>query len=105
MFSSIREVVGVALTVLAVAGATSACGSEAPSSEFGPPPTEDAGGPGPGPGGGFGDPNDGGTNVDPSCKPLTCADQGIECGPAGNGCGGIIPDCGTCGPGLRCGGP
>ena len=44
------------------------------------------------------------TNV-PSCKPRTCADQGIECGPAGDGCGGILPDCGSCGAGLRCGGP
>ena len=39
------------------------------------------------------------------CKPRTCADQGIECGPAGDGCGGIIADCGKCAPGLRCGGP
>src|SRR5690242_12181098 len=40
-----------------------------------------------------------------NCKPLTCAEQGIECGPAGDGCGGLIPDCGTCGAGKRCGGP
>ena len=40
-----------------------------------------------------------------TCTPKTCADQGIECGPAGDGCGGIIADCGSCGAGLRCGGP
>jgi hypothetical protein len=32
----------------------------------------------------------------PTCTPLTCADQGIQCGPAPNGCGGIIASCGTC---------
>jgi hypothetical protein len=40
-----------------------------------------------------------------SCKKLTCADQHIECGPAGDGCGGIIKECGTCAAGKRCGGP
>jgi hypothetical protein len=32
----------------------------------------------------------------PSCTPLTCADQGIQCGPAPDGCGGVITSCGTC---------
>jgi hypothetical protein len=41
----------------------------------------------------------------PNCKPQSCADQGIECGPAGDGCGGIVADCGKCGPDMRCGGP
>ncbi len=44
----------------------------------------------------------GGTST---CKPRTCAEQGIECGPAGDGCGGLIAECGKCGAGLRCGGP
>jgi hypothetical protein len=39
------------------------------------------------------------------CKKLTCADQHIECGPAGDGCGGLIKDCGDCATGTRCGGP
>src|SRR6476620_2073131 len=39
------------------------------------------------------------------CKKRTCQDQGIECGPAGDGCGGIITDCGVCPTGKRCGGP
>lgn len=48
----------------------------------------------------------GSTIGDPSnCRPKTCAEQGIECGPAGDGCGGILENCGSCGPGLRCGGP
>ncbi|MBI5481996.1 MAG: hypothetical protein HY906_24285 [Deltaproteobacteria bacterium] len=32
----------------------------------------------------------------PTCSQLTCLDQGIECGPAPDGCGGIIASCGTC---------
>ncbi|MCA9584655.1 MAG: hypothetical protein KC657_04790 [Myxococcales bacterium] len=51
-------------------------------------------------------PDAGAVGADPrACKPRTCAEQGIECGPAGDGCGGVIPDCGKCGAGLRCGGP
>ena len=43
--------------------------------------------------------------VPPSqCVPTTCAALGVECGPAGDGCGGIL-DCGTCPAGERCGGP
>ncbi|HEY3452583.1 MAG TPA: hypothetical protein VGK67_39935 [Myxococcales bacterium] len=46
----------------------------------------------------------------PVCIPRTCADQGIECGPAPDGCGNIIPSCGTCpspqvcATGGKCGG-
>ena len=39
----------------------------------------------------------------PSCVPLTCASQGISCGPAGDGCGGQL-DCGTCVAPQTCGG-
>jgi hypothetical protein len=39
----------------------------------------------------------------PQCTPLTCAQQNIGCGPAGDGCGHQI-DCGTCTPPLTCGG-
>jgi hypothetical protein len=35
--------------------------------------------------------------------PLTCADQGIECGLVGDGCGDAV-DCGTCLPPQVCGG-
>ena len=46
----------------------------------------------------FGDGNTG------ACTPKTCADQGFDCGQAGDGCGGIIPNgCGTCSAGV-CGG-
>ncbi|MDB4938145.1 MAG: Tryptophan synthase alpha chain [Labilithrix sp.] len=48
---------------------------------------------------------EGGVPTNPNCKPLTCADQKIECGPAGDGCGGLIAECGKCAAGLRCGGP
>src|SRR5882672_6808864 len=40
-----------------------------------------------------------------TCVPKTCAELGIECGPAGDGCGGIVKSCGTCADGTRCGGP
>ncbi len=39
----------------------------------------------------------------PTCSPITCTAAGASCGPAGDGCGGVI-DCGSCGPGLICGG-
>jgi hypothetical protein len=42
---------------------------------------------------------DGGGN----CKPLTCAAQNISCGPAGDGCGGLL-QCGSCSAGQSCGG-
>ncbi|MGD0675892.1 MAG: hypothetical protein ABSC94_10765 [Polyangiaceae bacterium] len=39
------------------------------------------------------------------CVPETCAAQGIACGPAGDGCGNLIPGgCGTCPVGETCGG-
>jgi hypothetical protein len=38
-----------------------------------------------------------------SCQPLTCPQQNISCGPAGDGCGGAL-DCGACTPPLTCGG-
>jgi len=39
----------------------------------------------------------------PVCTPRTCAQQGITCGPAGDGCGGPL-SCGTCSGGQTCGG-
>jgi hypothetical protein len=37
------------------------------------------------------------------CMPLTCVQQKIGCGPAGDGCGNAL-DCGTCNPPFTCGG-
>jgi hypothetical protein len=37
----------------------------------------------------------------PTCQPKTCGEQGIECGLAGNGCGGQL-NCGTCPNGQVC---
>jgi hypothetical protein len=31
-------------------------------------------------------------------------DLGFNCGPAGDGCGNLIPSCGTCTPPDTCGG-
>jgi hypothetical protein len=39
----------------------------------------------------------------PSCKPLTCGQQSIGCGPAGDGCGNPL-DCGPCTAPFTCGG-
>ncbi|MHB8418325.1 MAG: IgGFc-binding protein [Myxococcales bacterium] len=40
-----------------------------------------------------------------NCKPLSCADQGLSCGPAGDGCGGQIDGgCGSCPAPSSCGG-
>ena len=39
----------------------------------------------------------------PTCTPLTCQQQSIGCGPAGDGCGGQL-NCGTCTAPLTCGG-
>jgi hypothetical protein len=68
------------------------CGSSCPAGQF-------CGG------GGFsrcgvGTAPDGGQVV---CTPKTCADYGYTCGPAGDGCGGMI-DCGTCVSPQYCGG-
>src|SRR5262249_24345290 len=38
------------------------------------------------------------------CTALTCAQQGIECGPASDGCGNLIENCGDCNPPKICGG-
>ena len=42
-------------------------------------------------------------DVPPACMPRTCAQQMLECGGAGDGCGGLL-DCGMCTPPDTCGG-
>ncbi len=39
-----------------------------------------------------------------SCTPVDCQQQNIACGPAGDGCGNLIPSCGVCTPPQTCGG-
>lgn len=39
----------------------------------------------------------------PLCTPTTCAAQGIQCGPASDGCGNLL-QCGSCPTGQTCGG-
>jgi hypothetical protein len=96
--NSIRGIVVTAAATVVII----ACGSNSTSS-FGDPSNPDGGKVDPfNP---FGNGNADGGNGGRLCTPKTCADQGIECGPAGDGCGGIIEDCGKCGDGLRCGGP
>ncbi len=46
-----------------------------------------------------------GTTDGSVCAPQTCAQQSISCGPAGDGCGNLIPGgCGKCTPPQTCGG-
>ena len=45
----------------------------------------------------------GGADGGGSCQPKTCADFGVDCGPAGDGCGGLL-DCGSCSGAQTCGG-
>jgi hypothetical protein len=103
---SFSTLVRVAIVWLSVVALLIACGGDGEPSEFVPPAVDDAGSEG-GSSGGFNNntPEGGTTGVNLNCKKLTCADQKIECGPAGDGCGGLIAECGKCGPGLRCGGP
>jgi hypothetical protein len=46
----------------------------------------------------------GGGGTTPVCVKKSCAEQNIVCGPSGDGCGGLIADCGTCPAGQTCGG-
>ncbi len=50
--------------------------------------------------GGPSNPGDAG-HVDAGCIPLTCADQGLKCGPGDNGCG-VTLLCGSCDAGQLC---
>src|SRR5579884_3181646 len=45
----------------------------------------------------------GGGPLTPPCVPATCASLGLDCGPAGDGCGGTL-QCGTCRAPAFCGG-
>jgi hypothetical protein len=55
--------------------------------------------------GGGGTPGQCGAPDAGTCAPLTCAQQSLSCGPAGDGCGNLIPGgCGTCPVGQTCGG-
>lgn len=97
-----RSVVRTVCVVVAVAAVAFACGS-GDGSEFVTPPIDEEGGLTPPPGtftptGDAGAPDGSG-----SCTRLTCATAGANCGPIGDGCGGVIP-CGTCADGETCGG-
>src|SRR5262245_44083980 len=101
MSSSVAKSVRAFFPWAVVLGLIVACGSEGDGGFSIPSVGPDGGGKGSS--GNFGNGNnEGGAG---SGNKKTCADQGVECGPAGDGHGGIIEDCGQCGPGLRCGGP
>ena len=104
MATLVSRAVQVIVAVAVCTAVLAACGSGEESS-FVDPTGEDSGGIVP-PAGNFGPQGDSGTGqADPRCKPRTCAEQNIKCGPAGDGCGGIIADCGKCGSGEHYDGP
>ncbi len=47
---------------------------------------------------------DAGLPPPPTCTKRTCADEGANCGPVADGCGGLTESCGTCAAGTVCGG-
>jgi hypothetical protein len=98
-----RNAVRSLVVAAAVAAVAIACGS-GPESEFVEPSAqdgEDAFSPPPG----TFQPVDAGTSDGQTgCKPLSCTTANANCGPIGDGCGGTIPSCGTCGIGDTCGG-
>ena len=100
-----RNVARSLVVAAAVAAVAIACGS-GPDSEFVDPNAngeDGAGGVTPPPGSFV--PTDAGNSDGPSgCKPLSCTAANANCGPIGDGCGGSIPSCGTCGVGDTCGG-
>ncbi len=99
-----------AIVISAAIALVVACGGSDPGPEesvFGEPDASVPydGGVDPGPVVPADDAGDGGSGFDasPTCTPRTCAQQGIECGPAGDGCGGLV-QCGSCAPPTTCGG-
>ncbi len=52
-------------------------------------------------GGGYNRCGTGGGCAYSQCQPSTCRQEAIECGPAGDGCGGLL-DCGLCPPSETC---
>jgi hypothetical protein len=98
----LRLIVGACMLV-AAGLAAQACGSSDSSVFPGGDGADGGGDNSEGGGTGFGM-NEGGTGTGTgTCKPLTCKDLQINCGPAGDGCGGKI-DCGTCTAPETCGG-
>ena len=98
-----RNAVRSVIVAAAVAAVAIACGSGADST-FGepiPPGGDEGGG---GSSSGFVTPDAGGPDGTSACKPLTCVSANASCGPVGDGCGGSIASCGTCGVGDTCGG-
>lgn len=91
-----------AVALIAVATAVASCGT-ADSSVFAGGGLEDAGPDLSEAGIGFGKGDSGGGSGNGACKPLSCKDQGISCGQAGDGCGGKIT-CGSCTTPQTCGG-
>ncbi len=45
----------------------------------------------------------GALDAGPTCQPRNCLQQNTQCGPAGDGCGGLL-QCGSCPTGQSCGG-
>jgi hypothetical protein len=97
-----RNAVRSLVVAAAVAAVAIACGSGGDSEFVDPNLNGDDGGFVPPPG--TFNPADAGASDANGCKPLSCTTANANCGPIGDGCGGTIPSCGTCGVGDTCGG-
>lgn len=102
---SARTAVRSLVVAFAVAAVAMACGSSTSSEFVDPNANHDDGGSTTPPVGSFNPVPDGGDGDGStgSCKPLSCADLMANCGPVGDGCGGVV-QCGTCAAGETCGG-
>lgn len=98
-----RSILRTTCVVVVASAVAFACGSGA-DSEFVDPTLQDEAGSTAPPIGAF-TPVDAGAdgNTSATCTPLTCASTGANCGPIGDGCGGVV-QCGTCGSTETCGG-
>ncbi len=98
-----RNAVRSVIVAVAAAAVAIACGSSS-DSEFVPDVQNGDDGGGGIPPGTFITPDGGGGPDSAVCKPLTCVTANANCGPIGDGCGGSVASCGTCGVGDTCGG-
>jgi hypothetical protein len=97
-----RNAVRSAIVLVSVAAIAWACGSGDSSEFVDPTPMLDAG-PIPPPIGTIAPPSKKADAGPSSCVKKTCASENANCGPIGDGCGGVI-QCGTCTNNETCGG-
>ena len=103
-----RQIIALLSATSMLTVAIAACSPAQPSIAYGGnggtgTDTGAHGGTGTGKGGDIGIGNNAGTGGAMCAGATTCEEQGVTCGPVGDGCGGII-ECGDCPAGDTCGG-